>query len=148
MSYDALRRGRCSVAGQIYLLTCVTKDRQPVFDDFFCARLLVRELARTEEEGLVDTLAWVVMPDHLHWLVSLRKGDLSGLMQRLKARSAQAINRRAGRQGTLWQRCFHDHAARHEHDLVALARYVVANPVRAGLVRSVRCYPHWDCVWI
>jgi putative transposase len=29
-----------------------------------------------------------------------------------------------------------------------LARYVVANPLRAGLVDSIRDYPHWDAVWL
>jgi hypothetical protein len=29
-----------------------------------------------------------------------------------------------------------------------LARYVVANPVRAGLVQRVGQYPHWDAIWL
>ena len=35
-----------------------------------------------------------------------------------------------------------------DEDLVAVARYIVANPVRAGLVKNVRDYPHWDAVWL
>jgi putative transposase len=50
--------------------------------------------------------------------------------------------------GPLWQKGFHDHAVRGDEDMRALARYVVANPVRAGLVRSVREYPHWDARWL
>ncbi len=48
----------------------------------------------------------------------------------------------------MWQKGFHDHAIREEEDLRAVARYVVANPVRAGLVQSVRDYPHWDARWV
>jgi hypothetical protein len=36
---------------------------------------------------------------------------------------------------------------RREEDLVSIARYIVANPLRAGIVKSVREYPHWDAVW-
>ncbi|MCF6281296.1 MAG: hypothetical protein L3J28_03650 [Candidatus Polarisedimenticolaceae bacterium] len=42
----------------------------------------------------------------------------------------------------------HDRAIRKEEDLVAIARYIVANPLRAGLVKSIKDYPHWDCVWL
>ena len=47
-----------------------------------------------------------------------------------------------------WQTGFHDHALRTEEDLPAIARYVIANPLRAGIVTSVRAYPHWDTVWL
>jgi putative transposase len=37
---------------------------------------------------------------------------------------------------------------RKEDDLVGLARYLVANPLRAGLVQRIGEYPHWDAVWL
>jgi len=46
-----------------------------------------------------------------------------------------------------WQPGFHDRAIRSDEDLQALARYVVANPLRAGLVTSIGRYSHWDAVW-
>jgi hypothetical protein len=48
----------------------------------------------------------------------------------------------------VWQRGYHDHALRHDEDLKAMSRYVIANPIRAGLVSSVGDYPHWDAVWV
>jgi putative transposase len=48
----------------------------------------------------------------------------------------------------VWQRGFHDHALRKEEDIVSVARYIVANPVRDGLVRRIGDYPHWDAVWL
>jgi len=41
-----------------------------------------------------------------------------------------------------------DHALRSDEDLRAVARYVIANPVRAGLAQRVGGYPFWDAVWI
>ena len=66
-----LRKGRYSQAGQIYLITTVTRDRQPVFGNFQAARILIRALREEQNLGRADTLAFVVMPDHLHWLMTL-----------------------------------------------------------------------------
>lgn len=52
------------------------------------------------------------------------------------------------RQGRLWQPGFHDHAVRREESLEAIARYIVANPLRAGLVKKVGDYPLWDAIWV
>ncbi|MFB6261862.1 MAG: transposase, partial [Thiohalorhabdaceae bacterium] len=48
----------------------------------------------------------------------------------------------------VWQPGFHDRAIRREEDLEAVARYVVANPLRAGLVDRIADYPHWDAAWL
>ncbi|MNN75503.1 hypothetical protein D3C81_1918110 [compost metagenome] len=53
-----------------------------------------------------------------------------------------------GRTGKVWQSGYHDHALRRDEDLKAAARYLVANPLRAGLVKSVRDYPFWNAVWL
>jgi putative transposase len=48
----------------------------------------------------------------------------------------------------IWQSSFHDRALRSEAELKPAARYVIANPVRAGLVASVRDYPFWNAAWL
>lgn len=149
MPYDALLKGRHSLHHQIYCITTVTRDRLPWFNDINAARLLVHELRRLHEDGDVISLAWVVMPDHLHWLIQLHEHrSLSWIAKALKARSALTINRHLGHHGNLWQRAFYDHAVRQDEDVLCLARYIVANPLRAGLVRNIGDYPHWDCIWM
>ena len=144
-----LRKGRYSEPGRPYLVTAVTHARRPVFRDWQMARALVAELRRvTDDDQRVDTLAWVIMPDHFHWLVVLRKGALEEVVVRVKSRSAIAINRLLGSHGRLWQPGFHDHALRHEEDIQHVARYLIANPLRAGLVKRLGDYPLWDAVWI
>ncbi len=145
----ALRRGRHSEANRIYLLTTVTHGRDPLFRSFSLGRLLVAEIRAIQQDGLAESLAWVVMPDHLHWLLRLGPATaLDRLMRRLKGRSARRINTASGRSGPLWQEAFHDRALRQEEDLREAARYLVANPVRAGLVRRVGDYPLWDAAWL
>ena len=149
MSYDALRTGRQSLHHHIYSITTVTRKRYPLFSDFAAARLLIRELQRLNEEHDVISLAWVVMPDHLHWLIQLNDHcSLSRVMKLVKARSTRAINNRLGQHGSLWQPAYYDHALRKEEDIRQFARYIVANPLRAGLVRDIGEYPHWDCIWM
>jgi len=54
-----------------------------------------------------------------------------------------------GKEGhSVWQDGFHDHALRREEDLKEVARYIIANPVRAGLVTRVGDYPLWDACWL
>ncbi|MEW6502126.1 MAG: REP-associated tyrosine transposase [Thermodesulfobacteriota bacterium] len=145
----ALRHGRHSAPGIIYHVTTSTLDRYPYFRDFPSGRLVVREMRRLEEEGHVDSLAWVLMPDHLHWLFRLKgRSSLAQAMGMIKGRSAFTLNRRLHRRGPIWQKAFYEHAMRADEDLVATARYIVANPVRAGVVQRVMDYPLWDAVWI
>lgn len=89
------------------------------------------------------------MPDHLHLLVQLAEhGELPVLMNRLKAATARSVNRLLSRQGAVWQQSFHDHLLRAEEDARAVARYIIMNPLRAGLVMRVGDYPHWDAIWL
>ncbi|MDP2827062.1 MAG: transposase [Sulfuricellaceae bacterium] len=149
MTYADLRKGRFSEPGREYLVTAVTHGRRSVFDDFHVARLLVHEMQRVESEGKASWLAWVIMPDHVHGLLSLNgESDLAATLNDFKGRSARAINRMLGRTGAFWQPGFHDHALRKEEDRLVVARYIVANPLRAGLVERLGDYSHWDSVWL
>ena len=146
----ALRKGRVSIAHQIYLVTCVACDRQMVFQDLQSGRQVVQALRYASASGRAETLAYVVMPDHLHWLLSL--GDsvalsaVVGSMKRHSARRINAANRLAG--SCVWQRGFHDRALRSEESVQDVARYLVANPLRAGLVHRLGDYALWDAVWM
>jgi REP element-mobilizing transposase RayT len=108
----------------------------------------VKEFQTAQNQGLADSLAWVVMPDHFHWLIELKSGSLAALMQATKSRSAIAVNRCRGCNERLWQKGYHDRAIRYDEDLITVARYVLANPLRAGLVGRVGDYPLWDAIWV
>jgi putative transposase len=147
--YCALRRGRASLDGQIYLVTFTTFDRRRWFLDHDAARVACRSLtdARLWERSAL--LAWVLMPDHWHGIVALGGGEsLERLLNRLKSNVARRVRLEGVGIGRVWADGFHDHALREQDDLVALARYVVLNPVRAGLVRRVFDYSYWDAVWL
>ena len=94
-------------------------------------------------------LAWVLMPDHVHWLLQLgNELTLDAVVQRLKAASSRAANRATNRRGSLWAPAYFERALRTVDDVPGVARYIVANPLRAGLVTSVRSYPFWNAIWL
>ncbi len=145
-----LRKGRHSGPGQIYLVTSVTYRRRPLFTDFELARLLVNAMRHHDATGNTETLAFVVMPDHFHWLLGLGGAfDLPRLMDSLKGWTSRRIKARHDLGGDpLWQEGYHDHVLRRDEDVASVARYVVANPLRAGLVGRLGDYPLWDAVWL
>jgi len=143
-----LRRGRYSATSQIYLLTSVVHGRQPLFADWRIGRLVVTQFQIAQREGLANSLAWVVMPDHFHWLVELQAGSLGLLMRRVKSGSALSVMRAGRTPLKVWQKGYHDRAIRREENLQSVARYIVANPLRAGLVTRIGDYPLWDAVWL
>jgi REP element-mobilizing transposase RayT len=150
MSYDDLRKCRCSEAHRAYFITTVLAQReQRLFADLSLARVVISEMRRLHEAEVLHSLAWVVMPDHVHWLFQL--GDLvtlSTAMKAFKARSAQRLNEKLVRSGPIWQKAYYDHALRGDEDMQGIARYIVGNPLRAGLVDRIGDYPHWDAVWL
>lgn len=144
----ALRQGRVSIPGQMYLLTAVTRDRQRIFADPARARVASRVIHAASTWADSRLLAWVLMPDHWHGLLQLGNEPLGRVMHRFKAGASRALHESSGLDGPPWDRSFHDHALRVDEGIRAVARYIVANPVRAGLADSVFGYPYWNAVWL
>ncbi len=89
------------------------------------------------------------MPDHWHGLIQLADEEpLSKLMQRVKAVSAKNINIIHKSTDSVWQKCFFDRGLRSEEDIRSVAEYIIANPIRAGLVADIVLYPFWDAYWL
>lgn len=114
---------------------------------------MVASLRRAHDRGDVESLAFVVMPDHVHWLIHLGRLPLQDLMRDVKSYSGfyvkQSIQRRdEATPVVIWQTGYHDHALRKEERVQDVARYLVMNPVRAGIVKSVREYSLWDAQWL
>jgi putative transposase len=144
----ALRRGRVSIPGQIYLLTTTTCHRFRLFVDTASARTVSQVIHSTSIWGDSRLLAWVLMPDHWHGLLQLGDEPLGVVMNRFKGGTSRALHAAGKMEGPPWARSFHDHALRSGEDVRKVARYIVANPIRAGLVDNVLGYPYWNAVWL
>lgn len=149
MPRSELLKGRYSKPQHMYHVTICTEKRAPWFNNLFCGRVLVQQMMNLHNQDHVTSMAWVIMPDHLHWLFQLNNNlSLSDVMKNLKAKSAIKINQMLHRKGVFWQKGFYDHALRKEEDIKKIARYIVANPLRAGLVGDIGNYALWDAAWV
>ena len=89
-----LRKGRYSESGRIYFVTSSCFRRRRVFSSDRAAKILSIEFLRVEIDGVCENLAFVVMPDHFHWLVQLNGGStISHAVRLVKGRSARCLNR-------------------------------------------------------
>ena len=146
--HRALRAGRTSQPGGIYLVTFVTRERRPIFHDFQLACAACKTFSISVHQASATLLAWVLMPDHFHGLIRLDGNrPLSRVVQQMKSVASKACRARAPHIA-IWARTFHDHALREDEDMRHAARYLIANPIRAGLVEHVHDYPFWDAVWL
>ncbi|KMM84533.1 REP element-mobilizing transposase RayT [Pseudomonas taetrolens] len=143
-----LRIGRHSEFGRLYLLTTITQQRRPIFNNFQLGRLVVDQFRQAHEDGIVISKAWVVMPDHFHWLIELQNKTLGELMCRIKSRSSVNINRLTKTHERVWRKGYYDRVLRQEDDVKAAARYIIQNPIRAQLATRIGDYPLWDACWI
>jgi REP element-mobilizing transposase RayT len=125
-----------------YFLTFCTRDRRPTFHDAHVVALVIAQIRRTACGSGFVILAYCVMPDHAHLLVegTSASADLREFVKRAKQASGQAYARAARR--PLWQEGYYERIVRPGDDARRLVRYIVDNPVRAGLVRVPADYPY------
>ncbi len=145
--HQALRKGRVSLPNKIYLITVCCNNREKIFLDFNAARVMSSILHKVLKEQQSKILAWVVMPDHMHLALQLAEDEtLAKTMNRINSCSAIAVNKVLNRHSKLWQGAYHDHALRDEGQLFTAIRYLISNPIRAGLAETLGDYPYWNSV--
>lgn len=145
----ALRKGRRSISGQAYLVTFTTSGRTPLFARWPIGCDAARQLSAPGNWQASRLLAWVLMPDHWHGLVLLGEGEtLAMRIGWVKSASARQLRHAHPALGRVWAPGYHDHALRSDEAVVDAARYIVMNPVRAGLARRVGDWAFWDAVWV
>lgn len=120
----------------LWHLTARGNDRQDIFRDDVDREQFLLLLSQTVIRFGWQLLAWVLMSNHYHLLAQTPEPNLSRGMHWLNGRYAQWFNRRHGRSGHLFQGRFHGSLVEKESYLFSVARYVVLNPVRAGLVAN------------
>jgi 8-amino-7-oxononanoate synthase len=153
---SALRKGRVSLAQDCYFLTTCTESRSPVLAHPAAARVVIDALRWLREQGRIQLLGFVIMPDHVHVALALREGfTLADIMRLFKRRTSRQIHVLAvgancirDRQ-VLWQDGYYDHLLRDRNDFQTRLTYMHDNPSRAGLVKHAAEYPfstaHPDC---
>ena len=146
---------RWYMTGGTCFFTVVTQHRVPMFRDPLAVRLLGEVMRSVRLESPFHTIAVVVLPDHLHCVWSLSRGDsdYSGRWQRIKGTfTAQWLSAggseaspsesrvRKGEHG-VWQRRFWEHQIQDEMDLERHVDYIHYNPVKHGYAARPADWP-------
>jgi putative transposase len=98
-----------------------------------CRDIVQARLERSENSATC-LHAWVIMPNHVHVLMTIREGaPLSSVLQDWKGGSSFDLNRVLGRKGTLWQKDYFDRLIRDGDHFANCVRYIRANPTKARL---------------
>ncbi len=91
-----------------------------------------------------DLQAWVIMPNHVHVLITTRQTSLSDIVQGWKSYTARKINISLGRNGKIWQADYWDRYIRDDNHYAAAIEYIRNNPTKAGLASTPEDWPWTD----
>ncbi len=134
------RLARIVVPGLPHHVTQRGSRRQHVFFSDADYRFYLNLLADFTREAGTEVWAYCLMPNHVHLiLVPSTPEGLHRSVQEVHRRYTRHVNRQKGWKGYLWQGRFASCPMDETH-LLAAARYVELNPVRAGLVKRARAW--------
>jgi REP element-mobilizing transposase RayT len=108
------------------------------------------EIAETVEDALLffegqryGLEAWVVMPNHVHALLTPMAGhSFSEILHSWKSYTSNAANRLLGRSGEFWYADYYDRFIRDEQHFLGAVEYIEMNPVAAGLCLRPEDWPY------
>ena len=131
---------RIEYPGAVYHVTSRGNAQQPIFADDRDRLAFLERLRTVVEQYHWLCHAWCLMDNHYHLLIETPEGNLARGMRALNGGYTQYHNRRHERVGHLFQGRYKAILVDREAYLLELSRYVVLNPVRAGLVEDVGEY--------
>jgi REP element-mobilizing transposase RayT len=132
---------RIEFPGALYHVTSRGNARAPIFQDDRDRRTLLHLLGEVVERHQWVCYAYCLMTNHYHLLIETPGANLSRGMRQLNGLYTQRFNRTHERVGHVFQGRFGAVLVERDAHLAELARYVVLNPVRAGLVDAPEAYP-------
>lgn len=131
---------RIEFAEACYHVMSRGNEGRPIFNDDADYLRFLEIFAETVTRFGWIVYSWVLMTNHFHLEICTPEANLSRGMHWLNGRYAQWFNRRYKRRGHLFQDRFKSVLVEGESYLLELARYIVRNPVRAGMVKRVDEY--------
>jgi len=126
---------------QRYALTFCTNQRAKIFTKSDRVETVLTQILRAASDEGFAIVAYCFMPDHLHLLV-LAERETSNCLRfitRAKQFSGFYYKQRCGER--LWQRYGFERVLRKDEHTLVVARYILENPLRAGLAQRVEDYP-------
>jgi putative transposase len=119
-----------------FFLTAITYNRRRLFQLPVNAELFLETLQHYRREGHYKLHTFVVMPDHVHLI--LTTADLPATMKLIKG----GFSHRLASKFPIWQRGYTDHLIVDRNHLETRSSYIHQNPVRANLATAAKLYPY------
>ncbi|HXF09989.1 MAG TPA: transposase [Desulfuromonadaceae bacterium] len=101
---------------------------------------LVNEALRFHHSKSYDLRAWVVMPNHIHFLMKINQISLAEIIKNFKRYTTREANKILQRTGSLWHEDYFDTYMRNDEHELRTRRYIENNPVKARLVLDPKCW--------
>jgi putative transposase len=152
--FSNMQYRRAYIPGGTFFFTVVTHRRRPIFADPAHVQILRQAFAGVMKTPPFMIDAIVVLPDHIHTIWTLPRGDIdfsvrwklikgsfSKMCPKEYTESQDPSRLRKGERA-IWQRRFWEHAIRDGNDLERHVEYIHYNPVKHGLVKAPRDYVH------
>jgi len=137
MDPEAYRIGHC------FSVTIRTSFHRRIFRSTDVVNVALDSLHESAANSRARVYAYCFMPDHLHLLVRTPPAvDFLEFVHHFKQLSAFRLRIELGDDCLVWQPRFYDHALRSAEGILPTARYIFANPIRAGLVHNADEYPY------
>ena len=127
--------------GLIYHAINRGNNRQTVFNSDGDFNAFLKAIADLKERIEFDLYGYCVMTNHIHMLIRPREGSISRILQSLLVSHTQGFHGFHGSSGHVWQGRFKSPVIQDDDHLLAVLRYIEANPLRANMVERAVDYP-------
>ena len=141
-----LPKGVYAQRGAFFHIVGCCNNKRRIFEKKRYAELVYRTLTSGSFKDMTDASAFLIMPDHVHLLLGVIDKNLVEVIGSWKSYTTNLLHGN-GCRGKIWQRSFWDHGIRINEDLINTTKYILNNPVRAGLVHSFREYSYSWSKW-
>ena len=109
------------------------------------AARIVQETLFQNHGACCELHSWVIMPNHVHVVLTPKNLSLDGVIKRIKGASAVEVNRLLVRSGRLWQPGYFDRLIRTSEQFAGITNYVEWNPVKAKLTADSTLWAWSSC---
>jgi len=136
------RRNKLETSDAVYFITMVTKGRRHLFIPDVTSDIIRETMFFMSADLDFDFLAWVILPDHIHWLIKPGNNDYSDIVFSYKRRITAEFRREGfiTPNTTIWQDRFWERTVRNENEMSNYIEYIHYNPIKHGWVD---CVANW-----
>ena len=136
------RSPRIHIKDALYYITCRVDSNEKIFQDKEDYDMFLKLLEKYKPQHEFKLFAYALMPDHLHLLMELPKGNLSELMHDINSSYTKYFNGRYDRKGHLFRERFRAALIEKDPYLAKVSAYVHLNPKELKMAEDLKSYPY------